>query len=126
MPSFKPKEKAKRRAPTKNLVALDGTLDLIEKLDIRVIEKGRSASLYEIRMIHKDAVRERIDCSNPLCEGGGFTLGEVLRDMVRNRQADFIGTNFCTGQEKPHPEVPEPLRSCRNRFEVEATLRFRN
>jgi len=120
------KEAAKRKSPSKNLVALDGTLDSVDKIAVRVVEKGRRASPYEIRIIHKDAVREHIDCSNPLCSGGGISLGDILRDMVRSRQTDFIGTSFCTGEEVPHPEVPEPVRSCRNRFEIEATLRFRH
>jgi hypothetical protein len=119
------KEATKRRPAAKNLVALDGTLDFIDTLEIRAVEKGRSANPYEIRIIHKDAVRERLDCSNPLCTGGGVSLGDILRDMVRSRQTDFIGASFCTGQEIPHPEVPEPVRSCRNRLEIEATLRFR-
>ena len=126
MPRDKAKETSKRRPPAKNLVALDGTLDSVDKIGARVVEKGRRASPYEIRIIHKDAVRERIDCSNPLCTGGGISLGDILRDMVRGRQTDFIGTSFCAGEEIPHPEVPEPVRSCRNRFEVEATLRFRS
>jgi hypothetical protein len=126
MPKPKTKNAAKHKPLSKNLVALDGTLDSVDRIGIRVVEKGRSPSPYEIRVIHKDAVRERIDCSNPLCEGGGISLGDILLDMVRSRQTDFIGTSFCTGEEVLHPEVPEPVRSCRNRFEIEATLRFRN
>ena len=118
----KTKEAAKRRPVSKNLVALDGTLDAIDRLTIRAVEKGRRANPYEIRIIHKDAVCERLDCSNPLCTGGGVSLGDILRDMVRSRQTDFIGTSFCAGQEVPHPEVPEPVRSCRNRFEFEVFL----
>lgn len=114
------------RAPGKNLIAIDGTLDPVDLLHISVWEKGRSASPFELRIQHRDAVREYVDCNNPLCKGGGFSLGNVLRDLVNGRQTEFIGTSFCTGQETPHPEVPEPVRSCRNRFEIQARLQFRS
>jgi hypothetical protein len=123
MPPEKPP--TPKRPPVRNLVAIDGTLDKLSSLEIHVQEKGRRALAWEIRIIHKDAIREHIDCSNPLCQMGGFSLGDVVRDMVKGQQRDFIGTNFCTGQEGDL-EKPETLRSCETRFEVEAILRFKN
>ena len=119
-----PKGQAKKRPPRKNLVALDGTLDGVSRIHVSIREKGKDASLFELRIQHKDAVREHVDCSNPLCYDGGISLGDLLRDMVRGRQEEFIGTSFCTGQEGD-PEEPGPHPSCQTRFEIEATLRFR-
>jgi hypothetical protein len=118
----KPERKA--ALPTKNLVAVDGTLDHVYRLRLSILERGRSADPMELRILRHDAVRERIECHNPLCEGGGFSLGDLLRDLVHGRQSEFIGTSFCTGQEQVHPEVEE-FRSCRTRFEVEAHIEFR-
>jgi hypothetical protein len=118
------KAPAKKRPPRKNLVAIDGTLDAIDRLRISVRERGRDAEPFELRIHHKDAVREHVDCNNPLCYNGGFSLGDLLREMVRGRQNEFIGTCFCSGQEgDPEEEGPHP--SCATRFEIEATLRYR-
>ena len=105
-------------------MAIDGTLDPLAKVRISVREKGVNAEPFEIRITHKDAVREHIDCNNPICFDGGFSLGDVLREMVAGRQEDFIGTSFCTGQEGD-PEDPRPHPSCATRFEIEASIRFR-
>ena len=103
---------------------MDGTLERLTRIHIAVNEKGKDASPFELRILHKDAVREHVDCSSAACCNGGFSLGELIREMVRGRQEEFIGTSFCTGQEGD-PEEPGPHPSCPTRFEVEATLRFR-
>ena len=115
---------AKKKAPRKNLVAIDGTLDKLNRLAVTVKEVGINAEPFELHLVHKDAVREHVDCNNPACFNGGFSLGEVLREMVRSRQEEFIGTNFCTGQ-VGDPEEAGPHPSCPTRFEVEVRLRFR-
>jgi hypothetical protein len=99
-------------------------LDGLEKIRISVREKGTNAEPFELRIIHKDSVCEHVDCNNPLCFNGGFSLGDVLREMVAGRQEDFIGTSFCTGQ-LGDPEDPGPHPSCDTRFEIEASIRFR-
>ena len=114
----------KKRAPRKNLVAIDGTLDGVDRIRVSIWEKGKEAYPFELKIQHKDAVREHVDCSNPSCYNGGICLGDLLREMVRGRQEEFIGTNFCTGQEGD-PEEPGLHASCPTRFEIEATLRFR-
>jgi hypothetical protein len=119
------KTPTKKRPPRRNRVAIDGTLDGLEKIRIYVREKGANAEPFELRIIHKDAVREYVDCNNPHCFNGGFSLGDVLREIVTGRQEDFIGTSFCTGQ-VGDPEEPGPHLSCDTRFEVEASIRFRN
>jgi hypothetical protein len=118
------KTPAKKRPPRRNRVAIDGTMDHLWKIHISVQEKGRNAEPFELRIIHKDAIREHVDCNNPACFNGGFSLGDVLREMVAGRQEDFIGTSFCTGQEGD-PEEQGPHPSCATRFEIEASLRFR-
>ena|SRR5579871_4555 len=119
-----PKIPPKKRVPRKNLVAIDGTLDKLDRIRISVKEVGKNAEPFELHILHKDAMREHVDCNNPACYNGGFSLGEVLREMVRGRQEEFIGTNFCIGQEGD-PEELGPHPSCSTRFEVEASLRFR-
>lgn len=105
-------------------MAIDGTLDAVEKFAILAREKGQGAEIFELRMAHKDAIREHLACHNPQCFSGGFSMGDLLRDLVRNRQEVFVGTGFCTGEEGD-PEDPGPHRSCPTRFDIEATLHFR-
>ena len=118
------KSPAKKRPVRRNLVAIDGTMDKIDRLRVSVKEIGRNAEPFELRIVHKESVREYVDCNNPRCYNGGISLGNVLREMVAARQEEFIGTSFCTGQEgDPQEEGPHP--SCATRFEIEATLRYR-
>jgi len=119
-----PKGTTKKRPPRKNLVAIDGTLDRVGRIQVSIWEKGKEASPFELRIQHKDAVREHVDCNNSMCYNGGISLGDLLREMVHGRQEEFIGTSFCTGQEGD-PEELGPHPSCATRFEIEATLRFR-
>jgi hypothetical protein len=112
------------RPPERNRILLDGTLDPLASLAISISEKGRNAEPFTVRMTAREAVRERIPCNNPDCFDGGFSLGDLLRELMRNGQADYIGTCFCTGQEGD-PEMPGPRVSCATRYSVEITLRRR-
>lgn len=42
---------------------------------------------------------EFADCSNPLCYGGGVSIGTMLREMVRDRATDGEFTKLCKGHE---------------------------
>lgn len=119
-----PAKPKRKRAPRKNLIAIDGTLDNLWSMSIQVAEKGVGAEPFELRIIHREAIREHVDCNNPACFNGGFSLGNVLREMVANRQEEFIGTSFCTGQEGD-PEEDMLHASCPTRFDIHANLRYR-
>src|SRR3954470_3320201 len=106
-----------------NRIVMDGTLEGLTRLDISILEKGRNADPMELRVRRRDAVRERFPCHNPLCNDGGLALGALLRELVRSRQTEYIGTDYCVGQEGD-PEIPETLKSCQTRYEVSATLKF--
>jgi len=112
------------RPPERNRILIDGTLDALSRLFISITEKGRNAEPFAWRMSMREAVRERIPCNNPACFDGGFSLGDLLREMVKGRQSDYIGTCFCTGREGD-PEMPGPHSSCATRFEVEISLHYR-
>ena len=117
--------KKKLRTPEKNTVLIDGTLEPVAALRIEAHEKGTHAEPFNWIVTHKEAVRERLPCNNPACYGGGFSLGNLLRDMVRDRQAEYVGTGFCTGQEGDPEEALEPRPSCPTRFDIGINLRFR-
>ncbi len=119
-----PQTPMRRKTAKRNIVAIDGTLDRFQRLELTVKEVGKNSEPFDLRIVHKEAVREHVDCNSPECFNGGFSLGEVLRDMIRSRQEEFIGTSFCTGQEGD-PEDLGPHPSCSTRFELQLTLRYR-
>ncbi len=114
----------KKHPLRRNLVAIDGTMDKIARLGVVSKEVGQNAEPFDLRIQHRDAVREYVECNNPNCFNGGFSLGNLLREMLLGRQEEFIGTSFCTGQ-LGTPEEPGPHPSCPTRYDVEIRLHFR-
>ena len=63
----------------------------IQDITVRVEESGKGVYedfnilLYTI----DNPPGEYIDCSNPLCYGGGFSIGQILRQMVRDKKNTF-------------------------------------
>jgi hypothetical protein len=117
----KPVPSKRFRPPERNRILVDGTLDALMRLRISVTEKGRGAEPFTWIMTARDAVRERVPCNNPDCFDGGFSLGDLLRELVRTGQSDYIGTCFCTGR-VGDPELIQERPSCETRFETEAHL----
>jgi hypothetical protein len=120
---MKPVPSKRFRPPSRNRVLIDGTLDHVQRIHVAIEEKGRNASPYPIQWGQKDSIRELIPCHNPLCFDGGFSLGDLLRELVNNKQEEFIGTSFCTGREGD-PEESKDRPSCATRYDVEILLRF--
>ncbi len=114
----------KKHAPRRNLVAIDGTMDKIARLRIVCKEVGQNAEPFDLRIQHRDAIREYVECNHPDCFNGGFSLGNLLREMLLSRQEDYVGTSFCTGQ-LGDPEDSGPHPSCPTRYDLEISLRFR-
>jgi len=112
------------RPPDRNRIRIDGTMDPLDGIQVQIEEKGKRASPYLMLWHQKEMIREMIPCSNALCFDGGFSLGDLLRELVNNQQHNFIGTNFCRGREGD-PERGGPRPSCETRFLVEVKLSFR-
>lgn len=113
----------KRMPQQLNRIVMDGTLNSVRAIDLSILEKGRDADPMEWRIRKIDALRERMPCHNPLCNDGGFLLGDLIRELVRAGQTEYIGANYCVGQEGD-PEKPETLVSCGTRFEVTAAIQY--
>lgn len=58
---------------------------------------------------------EHIDCIHPLCFNGGFSIGFILREMVRKRESDRKGSVICRGYEGS-PKGRNKYRDCANMF----------
>jgi hypothetical protein len=57
----------------------------IDRVTVEVEESGYGAGGYE----KSNLPGEFIDCSNPQCYGGGFSIGRILRDMTRQKQTSL-------------------------------------
>lgn len=68
---------------------------------------------------------EYIDCSNPHCYGGGFSVGSIVRSMVREGETAFEAGQLCKGYEGS-PKGRRKYRDCLNCFEINVSLRYRS
>ena len=95
--------------------------------DIKVVcrEIGYGVSRYSRKSTYAlpTIPGEYVDCSNPLCYNGGFSLGEILREMVRNRQTHFEGSRICQGYEGS-PKGRRKYRDCLNSWNIEVDITY--
>jgi hypothetical protein len=98
----------------------------IEDLVIEVEESGRDvwhgSSKSTYRMDHLPG--EYINCSNSLCYNGGFSIGSILREMVRNKQTEIETGKMCQGNEGS-PKGRKIYRKCLNMFKIKVSLTYK-
>lgn len=68
---------------------------------------------------------EFINCSNTLCYSGGVSVGEILRNMVRNKQTETEVSSKCRGYEGS-PKGKRKSRSCMHHFRIKVELKYKN
>jgi len=99
----------------------------IEDLRVEVTESddtlrgGGCVRAYTI----KDPPGEYIDCSNPLCYNGGFSIGSILRDMVRKGQTEHETTERCQGYEGS-PKGRRKHKDCWICFKIKVFVIYRD
>ena len=89
-----------------------------------VKENGEGVHGSGSRIYRKGQFGEYIDCSNPLCYNGGFSIGSILREMVRNRQTELEESRKCQGYEGS-PRGRCVYRDCWNSFEIRVSVKFK-
>ena len=47
------------------------------------------------KMVYGKEVGEYIDCHNEFCYNGGFSIGSVIREMVKDKQLSKEGSAIC-------------------------------
>ena len=67
---------------------------------------------------------EYINCTNPLCYNGGFSIGQILRDMVRKKEVHWEGSKICQGYEGS-PKGRRKYRSCVNIWNIKVDIVYR-
>lgn len=61
---------------------------------------------------------EYFDCTNPLCDGGGFSMGNVLRETVSSKKEEIEKSITCQGRETSG-------RRCMHAFKVSGSVKYR-
>lgn len=67
---------------------------------------------------------EVVDCQDPRCYGGGLQLGELLRDVVRQKRTELETSKRCCGYEGS-PKGQRRYRNCLTLFKVRIQLTYR-
>lgn len=93
----------------------------IQKMSIHVTELESLIWMKE-QAIHHLTVEnpggEHIDCTNPLCDGGGFSMGSVLREAVNSKEEEIEKIITCQGSETSG-------RRCMHAFKVSGSVKYR-
>jgi hypothetical protein len=91
----------------------------IKEIKVVCSEKGHGVDQYSSRRTYtlRSMPGEYVDCSNPLCYNGGFSLGQILSEMVSKRKAHFEGYQKCKGYEGS-PKGRRKYRDCFNFWDI--------
>jgi hypothetical protein len=83
----------------------------IEAVAADITEVGEGNAGLGVRRFYKNSVREYVNCSNGACGGRGLAMGDLLRQMLREKRDAAEFDLACESrQESGHP--------CLNRFHV--------
>ena len=105
-------------------VSFDEAFPQIEDVVVEVKESGHGIRRDNRRVYRKPYLGEYIDCSNPICYNGGFSIGAILREMVRNRQAELETSKICQGYEGS-PKGKRKYRDCVNFFKIKVSVKYK-
>lgn len=68
---------------------------------------------------------EYIDCSNQICYSGGFSVGQILRDMVRENKTEYNQSDIrCRGYEGSE-NGRRRYGACLHSFDVKVTVKYK-
>jgi len=97
----------------------------IADVKVEVTESGEGVTQFTHKRSYSESrLGEYIDCSNPACYNGGFHIADILREMVRNKQADLTTTAICQGHEGS-PKGRKIYRKCLNHFQIKVHIGYR-
>lgn len=97
----------------------------IADIEATVTQPGRGLGGYDSsRTLTKtNPPGEYEDCNNPECCNGGVRIGEMLREMVENRQTQREFETFCPGYEGS-PKGRRKYRRCGAEFKVRIKITY--
>lgn len=106
--------------------SFDEAFPEIEDLTVEVEKSGEGVKEWNHKSVYRmqNFPGEYINCNNPLCYNGGFAIGSILREMVRNKQLELETSKFCIGNEGS-PKGRIIYRKCLNSFNVKVTIKYK-
>jgi len=106
--------------------SFDEAFPEIEELTVEVEASGQGIKDWNQKSVyHKENFPgEYIDCHNPLCYNGGFSIGSILRGMVSKKQTKLKTFEVCRGYEGS-PKGRIKYRDCVNSFEIKVTIKYK-
>jgi hypothetical protein len=99
-------------------VGFDEAFPEIDDITVEVTEDGHGVYKdINKRIYSKGSIGEFINCSNPLCYNGGFSIGSIIREMIRNNETLKEVSELCRGNEAS-PKGKRIYRKCVNFFHI--------
>jgi hypothetical protein len=106
-------------------VSFDEAFPQIDKITVTVEEDGYGVGEWNRRRTYsKERLGEYIDCSNPTCYNGGFSIGSIIREMVREQKTEIETTKRCQGYEGS-PKGRRKYRDCINNFKIRVSIEYK-
>lgn len=96
----------------------------IDDINVEVKESGDGTYGDGKSCYGKGHIGEYINCSNRICYNGGFSIREVIRDMVRKEETETKTTKYCQGYEGS-PKGRRKYRSCMNNFKIKVSIKYK-
>lgn len=98
----------------------------IKNINFEVRENGKG-TYNNGRTSHycKIDISEYVNCSNPICYNGGFSIGAIIREMVYKKETDREGSTMCQGNEGS-PNGRKIYRKCWNDFSYKIQIEYYN
>jgi len=93
-------------------------------IEVQTLSEGSKFVDYITTYTMGNKPGEYIDCRNPLCYNGGFSIGRILRNMVSKKQTNYEGSEYCQGYEGS-PKGRVKYRSCCSRWKVKVNLEYK-
>lgn len=89
-----------------------GTFLNIKEITIEIEETNHSNKPIS-KKIYKGIFGEYFDCNNPVCYGGGISIGSIVREMVKSKLTSSQKSSFCRGYEGT---ARRKVRECLHHF----------
>jgi hypothetical protein len=96
----------------------------IDDITVKVRESGAGVYGSYERTLGKTSIGQYVNCSNPICHNGGFSLANILYSMVRERKTEHESTEICQGYEGS-PKGKRVYRKCINTFRVYVSIKYK-
>ena len=97
----------------------------IDEIKVTVQELGYGVLGDGVRVLTKNDFGEYIDCSNPRCYKGGFSIGSIIRGMVIEKKTELKTECECQGYEGS-PKGRKRYDDCDNFFSIHVEIKYKH